>query len=159
VGSHGVEGELKLRLSTDDPDHLRRIKRVYVGDEQAPRRVRGLRFHQGMALLRITGVTSREEAAALRGLPVRIAGSDAKPLAPGEFFYYQIVGITAFDEAGNELGMVTDILETGANDVFVIKRSDGIQDLLLPNVPDVVLEIDPAGKRMVVRPLVYWGSE
>lgn len=155
VGVHGIQGELKLRLATDDPDHLPQIKRVYVGDEPTPRRVLGVRFHRGGALVRLAGITTPEAGDALRGAPVRIAGADARPPAPGEFFLYQIVGLEAVDETGASLGRVTDVLETGAHDVFVVTPADGAPDLLLPNHPDVVLDIRPNDGRMVVRPLIY----
>jgi 16S rRNA processing protein RimM len=159
IGSpHGTEGELRLRLSTDDPDHLRQIKRVYVGDEQSPRTLLSVRFHQGLGLIRLSGVQSPDDARALLGQSVRISGKDARPLQPGEFYYYQVIGLVAHDESGAVIGTVTDIMETGANDVFVITPPDGAKEILLPNIPDVVLEINSAERRLVVRPLVYWES-
>lgn len=159
VGTHGVDGELRLRLSTDEPEQLRRIKRIYVGEETTTRRLTGVRFHQGMALIRINGVSNPEQGKALLGQIVRISGRDARPLEPGEFYYYQVVGITAFDEVGNVIGIVSDILETGANEVFVITPEAGGKEILLPNIPDVVLEINSAERRMTVRPLVYWETQ
>jgi 16S rRNA processing protein RimM len=158
-GPHGVDGELRMRMSTDDPDHLRTIRLVWVGEETAPRRLLGIRFHQGLALIRLSGVRTPEDAKALIGQTVRISGKDARPLQAGEFYFYQAIGITAYDEAGNPLGTVTDILETGANDVFVITPPDGAAEVLLPNIPAVVLALDPAAKRMTIRPLKYWGDE
>jgi 16S rRNA processing protein RimM len=157
VGAHGVRGELKVRLTTDDPEHLRRgvVKRVWVGDEPGARRLLGVRLHAGQALVRVQGIATREAALALRGQPLRIAGADARPLAPGEFYLYQVIGLDAVDEAGRALGRVTDILETGAHDVFVVTPPAGGPDLLLPNHPEVVLDVRPAEGRMVVRPLVY----
>jgi len=157
VGTHGVRGEIKMRLTTDDPEHLGSgaVTRVYLGHEATPRRLLGVRFHAGHALLRVEGMSSPEEATARRGQSVRIAGAEARPLAPGEFFLYQVVGLEAVDEAGTPLGRVTDVMETGAHDVFVVTPPDGGPDLLLPNHPDVVLDVRPADGRMTVRPLVY----
>lgn len=155
---HGVAGELRLHVSSDDPEHMRTITRVFLDGERQPRRVLGLRLHGGDALIRLEGVTSPEEARMLRGRVIRIAGTDARPLGPGEFFLYQLIGLRVVDDAGAELGIVTDLLETGANDVFVVAPTDGGADLLLPNVPEVALEILPAEGRMVVRPPVYYGD-
>jgi 16S rRNA processing protein RimM len=155
VGSHGTDGEVKVLLTTDDPEHLVSIRRLFVGDEPLARRVLGTRLHDRYALMRLKGITTPEAASALRGAPVRIAGSDARPLAPGEFYLYQLIGLTAFDEAGEILGTVADIMETGANDVFIVSPPDGGSDLLIPNHPDVVLEIDPIAGRLTVRPLIY----
>lgn len=155
VGVHGLNGELKLRLDTDDPEHLTAIERVYVGDEERPRRVLGLRFHAGQALIRLQGVETPEVGRELRGRPLRIPGAEARPLAPGEYFLYQLVGLAVVDEAGTALGRVTDLMETGTHDVLVVSPVGAGPDILLPNRPEVVLDIDPVGGRMVVRPLVY----
>jgi len=155
IGMHGTGGELKLRLATDEPDQLRRLKRIYVGDDPDPRRLLGVRFHKGMALIRIGGVTRPEHGESLRGQVVRISGRDARPLEPGEFYYYQVIGLTVFDELGEEVGVVSDIMETGANVVFVVTPNGGGKEILLPNIPDVVLDLRPAERRMVVRPQVY----
>ena len=158
VGAHGIDGEMKMRLSTDDPQHLLTIKHVYLDDAPRAKSIVSVRFHAGMALIKLHGVWSREEAKALAGTTVRIAGKDARPLEPGEFYLYQMVGLAVFDEAGEKLGDVIDIMETGANDVFVIKPVDGGKEFLLPNHPDTVPVIDPANRRMVARPLVFYGE-
>jgi len=158
-GAHGFEGELKVRLTTDDPDHLLTIQRLYVGDASEATRHRGLRFHRGTALLKLPGVTTPEQAKGLTGTPIRIAGSEARPLEANEYYLYQVVGIAVTDEAGVSLGRVVDILETGANDVFVVRPADGSADMLLPSIPDVVVDLRPADGVMVVRPLTYWGDE
>lgn len=158
VGTHGIKGELKLRLLTDAPEHLATVKRVFVGDEPNPRRLVSFRFHGDEALIRLAGITTPEAGAEVRGQIVRIAGSDAQPLAEGEFFLYQLIGLTAETEAGERLGFVIDLIETGANDVLVIRPEGGGVDLLLPNHPDVVLAIEPAAGRIVVRPLEFYGE-
>jgi 16S rRNA processing protein RimM len=155
VGTHGVNGELKVKLSTDDPERLMMIKRIFVGDEEAPRRLQGVRFHSGMALLTIVGVRNREEADALRGEKIRISGKDTRPLEAGEFYYYQLVGLVAYDEEETKLGTVVDIIETGTNDVLVIK-SDTAEELLIPNHPDFVPAIEPEKGRLTVKPLVFY---
>ncbi|HEY7032862.1 MAG TPA: ribosome maturation factor RimM [Thermomicrobiales bacterium] len=155
VGTHGIRGELKVLLTTDDPEHLKAVKRVYVGEEQTPRRVIGIRFHDRYALVRLKGVPTPEAGKEFRGQPVRIAGTDARPLEPGEFYLYQLIGLDAVDESGQPLGVVTDIMETGANDVLVVAPPDGGKDQLFPNHPDVVLDVNPEEGRLVIRPLVY----
>ena len=159
VGAHGVDGEMKMRLSTDNPEHLLTIKHVYVGDAPKPLALKGVRFHQGMALIKLHGVWNREAAQDLAGTTIRIAGKDALPLEPGEFYLYQMVGLEVFNEAGEKLGDVVDIMETGANDVFVVKPAGDGKEFLLPNHPDIVPIIDPANRRMVARPMVFYGDE
>jgi 16S rRNA processing protein RimM len=158
LAPHGVRGEFKVRLQTDDPAHLLTIKRLYLGDETTPRTVLGARLHAGNALIRLQGISTPETVERLRGTPLRIRGTDARPLAADEYFLYQMIGLEVFDESGTRLGQVTDLIETGANNVLVIAPHDGGLDILLPSHPDVIIDMDPAAGRIVVRPLTYYGE-
>jgi len=153
-----VRGEFKVRLQTDDPDHLLSIKRLYLGDEATPRTVLGARLHAGGALMRIQGISTPETVDRFRGTPLRIRGGVARPLAANEYFLYQVIGLEVFAESGGRLGRVTDIMETGANNVFVVTPDDGGEEILLPSHSDVVVDLDPAAGRIVVRPLTYYGE-
>ncbi len=153
-----MRGEFKVRLQTDDPEHLLTIKRLYLGDETTPRTILGARLHAGNALIRLQGISTPETVERFRGTPLRIRGADARPLAANEYFLFQIIGLEVFDESGTHLGRVTDLMETGANDVLVIAPDDGGADILLPSHPNVVLSMDPAAGRVVVRPLTYYGE-
>ena len=95
-----MRGEFKVRVQTDDPEHLLTLKRIYLGEETTPRTVLGVRMHAGNALMRLQGISSPETVERLRGTPLRIRGSDARPLAANEYFLYQVIGLEAFDEAG-----------------------------------------------------------
>ncbi|MFN8590136.1 MAG: ribosome maturation factor RimM [Thermomicrobiales bacterium] len=158
LGPHGVRGEFKVRLQTDDPEHLLTIKRMYLGDEAVPRTVLSARLHAGQALLRLQGISTPETVDRFRGAALRIRGSDARPLASNEYFLYQIIGLEAVDETGQRLGIVSDLLETGANDVIVITPDGGGADLLIPSHPDSVVSMDPAAGRIVVRLPRFYGE-
>ncbi len=155
VGAFGLTGEAKLKLATDTPAHLANIKQVWLGTEPRPRRLLGARIHKGQGILRIFGVASPEAVDALRGVEVRISGDEAAPLAPGEYFYFQLIGLHAVDASGVVIGTVADIMETGANDVLVIAPAAGGADILVPNHPNFVQEIDPEAGRMIVTLPVY----
>jgi 16S rRNA processing protein RimM len=154
VGAHGIRGEVKLEIYSDDPDHLRELRRVYFNDDPTPRRLANVRFHGRQALLTFPDITDRDAAEALRGTIVRISGTQARPLAEGEFFLYQLVGLTVVNEADEELGRLTDIIQAGEVDVYVVRDSNG-QEQLFPALKEVVLDIDPGAGRMVVRPQVW----
>jgi 16S rRNA processing protein RimM len=149
--SHGVRGEMRARITTDHPEQLATFKTLYLGDEATPRKVLGMRPHQDRVLIRLAGIDTPEAVKALSGTPLRILGSQAAPLAEGEYFLFQLLENEVVDESGAVIGQLIDIMETGANEVYVIKRPDA-PDLLLPNIPNVVLSIDPDAKRIVVKP-------
>lgn len=147
---------MKLRILTDDPEHLTTIRTVYLGERAVPIALESIRFVNEGALIKLEGTNTPEDAALLSGLAVKISGSDARPLAEGEYFLFQLIGLNAFLEDETAIGTVTDLIETGANDVLVIgERPDSSEDLLLPNHPEFVLEISPEEGRIVVRPPIY----
>lgn len=156
AGTHGLGGEIKVRLISDDIEYIMALERMIIGDDSRPWTVEGARMHAGYLLLSLERVTTPEEAAKLRGQSVRAPASALRPLAPGEFFIYQLLGLHVVTEDGETVGTVTDLIETGANDVLVITPPGGGDDLLLPMIPSVVTEIDPAAGKIVARPLEYY---
>ena len=152
---HGVQGEFQARITTDFPDRLLTLKTIYLGDESKPRNVLGARFHKDRVLYRLTGITSPEQVKTLNGTPLRIPGSAAAPLAEGEYFLYQLIDSTVVDEGGTVLGTLVDIMETGANEVYVVRPEGGGEDVLLPNIPSVVLDINLDDARITVKPPEY----
>ena len=156
IGStHGVQGELKMHLLTDQPEHLKTIKQVYLGTSDSPTPLVSIRFHGDGALIKIDGVDTPEEGKKLGGLVVRIDGRDAKPLEADEFFLFQLIGLKAETEDGTVVGEVIDLMETGAHDVLVIQPARGGDDLLIPNHPEYVIATEPERDRIVVRLPVY----
>src|SRR5687768_7687509 len=129
IGTHGLYGELRVRLITDDPEHFASLQRVLLGEQRAAYEIESVRFNRGVALVKLDGVDDIDLAESLRGAVLRIPGSEARPLEENEFFLYQVVGIAVRDEAGTELGAVTDVIETGANLVFVVTNSIGKEEL------------------------------
>lgn len=155
-GPHGLHGEIKLRLLTDEPEHLEHVSTVYLGERNAPIALESIRFVNDGALVRLEGTDSPEAAAKLSGLSVKIAATDARPLEEGEYFLFQMIGLKAENEQGEPLGTVIDIIETGAHDVLVIGQRPGtFEQLLVPSHPEFVVEMLPEELRIVLRPPVY----
>ena len=155
---HGIRGEFRMYVYSHFPENILEVPEIYIGDEESPRQLTRARRKDNLVIMRVEGVTSKEMADELRDELVRIDFEHAAPLEEGEYYHFELIGLTAFDESGNELGTVEDIIETGANDVYVIKDSEG-KEILIPALEDVVPEIDVDNGRMVVRPLPYAGEE
>jgi 16S rRNA processing protein RimM len=152
VGAHGVRGEVKVAILTDDPHRFGRLERVYVGEgeeEPAPWPLEGYRLHAGHALLKFEGCNDRDTAKSLQGTLVQVPLAAAIPLQDGEYFEHQILGLGVWSVEGEHLGEIAEIIYTGANDVYVI-HSPGPEprDILIPALEDVVLEIDLEARRM-----------
>lgn len=153
-GTHGVHGELKLKLLTDHPEHVTTIRKVYLGESDTPTALESVRFQGDQALIQLEGVTTPEQGKLLGGLKVRIDGTDAKPLEEGEYFLFQLIGLAAVTNEGEAIGTVTDILETGAHDVLTIRPESG-PDILVPNHPRYVLDIAPQRNQIVIELPIY----
>lgn len=157
VTAHGIGGEVKLDIYSDDPQRLATLRRVYFDDDPTPKPVSSVRIHGRQALLRFPDVTTRDEAEALRGTIVRVSGAQLRRLAPDEFFHYQLIGLSVFLESGEKIGTLAEIIEAGEVDVYVVRDERG-REQLFPALKSVVLEIDPQADRVVVRPQV-WDEE
>ncbi len=147
---HGVRGEIRVTPFTDDPARFARLKRIYF-DEDGSRsaEVESSRLHKGLALLKLVGYGDREAADSLREQWIYVAVEDADPLAEGEYYLYQLIGLRVVDDQGNALGELTEVIETGANNVFVVEGESGQR--LIPDIPDVVRAIDFEAGTMTVQ--------
>lgn len=137
---------------TDRPERFGWLEAIYVG-EWRPRRVGvvSARLHGNYVLLKLDGYPTRTEAEALRNELLQVPEDEAIPLEEGEYFLHQLQGLEVVTEEGQTLGRLSDVLETGANNVFVVDGPAGQH--LIPDIPDVVREIDIDAGRIVIRPL------
>ncbi len=145
---HGVRGDLVLEPLTDFPEHLAQVDTVYVGDGAEPHGLQAARLHRRQLIIHLAGVDDRAAAEPYRGQLVQIRAEAAAPLPPGRFYHHQVVGLSVVTDAGEALGELVEVLETGANDVYVVRGPSG--EVLLPAIKDVVLSIDLDAKQMRV---------
>lgn len=148
---HGVYGEIRMDVRTDFPERLHKGATLYLGAEHWPVKLAGLRSADKALLIRLEGIEDRDQAALLRGKEVAIQADSLPRLPEGEYYHHQLIGLRVVNETGEELGVLDQILETGANDVYLIKSEEGAE-LLLPAIADVILSVDLENRRMVVRP-------
>jgi 16S rRNA processing protein RimM len=146
----GTRGEVKVRPDVA-PAYLERIARVYLGPEQRPIDLLGVVRRGRAYTLKLRGIDTMTAAEALRGVEVVIPRSEAPPLAEGEFFVADVVGLRAVTTTGRALGTVAEVLSTGANDVYVVRDDAG--EVLIPAIRDVVTSIDPAVGVLQVEPI------
>lgn len=146
---HGLKGELIMDVHTDFPERLKTGKTVFVGDSHQPNVLASLRQHGARMLVRFRGVKTPEEAGQYRNTWVYVPTADQPALPEGEYYHYQLVGLNVVTDEGRELGVLVDVLETGANDVYVVRNANG-DETLLPAIPAVILEVRLADRQMRV---------
>jgi len=156
--SHGLSGEILLYLTTDFPERIRKGKTVYLGKDFRPISIELVRKHQKGLLLKFDGIDTIEEVELLSKETVFVK-TDSLPVLPdGEYYHHQLLGMNVYDESGNEIGILTEILETGANDVYVVTGKQGKEELI-PALKQNLVNIDIKNKSMVVKLLTYFNQD
>jgi 16S rRNA processing protein RimM len=152
LAPHGIRGELKCRIVTDFPKQ--RFKRgSSVQIRGATHVIQGARIQGNQVLLKLEDVADRDAAETFRGADVEVPVDEAISLPKGQFYWHQVIGLEVIDTTTDvALGTVKEILETGANDVYVVRSESG-REILVPAIKDVVKDIDPAAGRMLIEPL------
>jgi len=142
----GVGGVVKVIPLVDKRERLAPGRSVSVAGQR--RTIESSRWQKGMAYLKLSGIDDREAAFALREQLLTVPESELEPLGEGEYYRSQLVGLAVESTTGASLGRVTDVLSTGANDVYVVRGERG--EILVPATDDIVKEIDLARGRMVI---------
>mgnify|MGYP000880402705 CR=1 FL=1 len=146
--AHGIHGDLRIIPLTDFPERFSALREVMVGDELL--HIDQMKPQGKNILMRFREYGVREEAQRLTGRLLTVAREEAAPLDEGEYYVFDIVGLTVYDEEDNELGSVENVLRTGSNDVYAVRSEDG-RELLIPALRAVVQSIDVPSGRMTVR--------
>ena len=152
VGTHGVKGMVRVQPWCDDGEFLTGFKYVYTDSEGKNRlRIKAAKPHGNVVLMTVDGVDSIEDAEKLRGKVIFINRKDVK-LPEGRYFISDILGCTVIDaDSRTVLGELCDVTETGANDVWHIKKDE--KEYLVPAIADVIVDVNPENNLVVIRPL------
>ena len=147
---HGLRGEILMDVRTDFPERLKGGVTVFLGRHHEPAVISACRPHARGLLIHFQALDSREAAAAYCGRDVYVLTADRPRLPAGQYYHHELLGCDVVDEDRGSVGALVEILQTGANDVYVIKGASG-RELLLPAIEGVVLEIDPSRHLIRVR--------
>ena len=133
TNTHGVNGEVKIEVWLDSPAYFKTFKRIYI--DSAEVKLLSARTHKGFVIARLEGTETVNDAMRLKGCTVYINRSDAA-LPRGGYFLSDIIGAAVVDEQGNEIGKLTEIMETPASNIYVVK---GESEHLIPAEPEFVM--------------------
>lgn len=147
TSTHGLKGEVKVYPTTDDPTRFKSLKKVLLQGEET--RITGVKFFKQFVILKFEGIDEIDTAQKLKGQGLFVTREDAVPLEQNEYFIADLIGLTVITEDGSVLGTVSDVLTTGANDVYVVKTDSG-REVLLPAIRECILEISVEEGRMRV---------
>jgi len=141
--THGVRGEVKVFPTTDDPQRFKKLKNVILDDgkQQLELEITSVKFFKNLVILKFKGLDNMNDVEKFKQADLLVTRENAVKLEPGEYFIADLIGLQGVTDEGEDIGMLTDVIQTGANDVYVFSK-EGIQDLLVPKIPDCVKEIN-----------------
>lgn len=152
TSTHGIRGEVKVFPTTDDIQRFAYLKECVIdtGKQQIPVEVEGCKFFKNQAILKFKEFQSIDEVEKYKGAGLWVTREHAVPLEEGEFYIADIIDAEVYEENGEYLGRLTEVMETGANDVYVVKLESG-KELLIPAIPQCILDVDTEQPRVTVR--------
>jgi 16S rRNA processing protein RimM len=147
----GIKGETKVYPHTDDPAIFKKIKKVFMekNGSYEEYELESTRMALPLVILKLKGIDTPEDIRAYRQRDIYILREDASPLAEGEYYFADIIGMEVEDDTGVNRGKITDILQTGANDVYEITAEDGTS-FLLPAIKDCIIKVDTEENKMLI---------
>ncbi len=154
TSTHGLKGEVKVFPLTDDVDRFQDLEDVLLETRGGNRvlTVERVRFFKGRPILKFKGLDRIEDVEGFRQMKLLVNREDAIPLDEDEYYIGDVLDSEVLLEDGTQYGTLKDVLKTGANDVYVITKTDG-EDTYLPVIHECVLSVDPEEKKIVVRPM------
>ena len=148
----GLKGEIKVQPLTDFPDRFLSLSRVYLvspGGKELVCAVRSARSLGGTPLLLLEGYDTPEKSRAINNYLVKVPREEAVPLPEGQYYWFELIGMTVLSEEGERLGEITDVFATGSNDVYVMKR--GSKEVYIPATKEIVKQIDRKARTMTIQ--------
>lgn len=149
--THGVRGEVKVYPTTDDALRFKELKHVILdtGKETIPLEIENVKFFKQFVILKFKGIDNINDIERYKRCPLLVEREDAVPLEEDEYFIADMIGMKVLTEDGQEFGVLKDVMETGANDVYVIDSAEH-GEVLLPAIKECILDIDiEEGKMMI----------
>ncbi len=150
ANTHGVRGEIKVYPTTDDPKRFLRLKQVILQTKEGDKilEIAGVRFQKNMVLVKFRGIDDINEIEKYKGSPLLIPREEAIPLGKDEYYIPDLIGMSVYTESGERLGELTEVMQTGANDVYIVQTPKG--EVLLPAIAECILDVDVESGRMLV---------
>ncbi len=152
VGTHGIKGMVRVKPWSDSGEFLNNFKRFFLSaDGESELKAVKIQPHGGVVLIAFKGVDTVEQAESLRGKTIYIFRDDIS-LPEGRYFIDDLIGCSVFDaDSGEKYGEISEVSQTGANDVWHI--SSGGREYLLPAIDEVIVSVDPEKERLEIRPM------
>lgn len=143
TSTHGIKGEVKVFPTTDDSMRFKKCKELIVNyqKEQCTLKVENVKFFKNMVIIKFEGINNINDVEKYKGSELFVTRKNAVKLSKDEYFIADLIGLKVIEEDEKELGILTDVMETGANDVYVVQMKEN-EELLLPAIKECILEVN-----------------
>lgn len=152
---HGLDGGIVFYIITDFPERLQKGRKVFISEKKIPVHIQSVKPHPRGLVLLFKEYSDTSEVEQFKSQYVYVDANELPELPEGEYYHHQLIGLHVFDPQGSEIGILQDILETGANDVYLIKDQNA-KEILIPALLELIKKIDIENKTMVITPLDYY---
>ena len=151
TSTHGLRGEVKVFPTTDDPKRYKKLKKVFLETQKQQKEleIEKVRFFKNLVILKFQGLDDIADVQTYKGAKLYVTREDAVPLAEDEYFAADLIGLSVISDEKEELGEISNVLQTGANDVYVIRQPDK-KELLIPAIKECIQKIDISKGEMIV---------
>lgn len=151
ANTHGIRGEVKVFPTTDEKERFKDLKKVILdmGKEQKVLEIQSVRFFKNLVILKFKGIDNINDIEMYKGKDLLVSREDAVPLEEGEYFIADLLDLDVYSDEDEKIGVLYDVMQTGANDVYVVKTEEG-KEILLPAIDECILDIDLEESRMTV---------
>ena len=151
ANKHGIRGEVKVFPTTDEKERFKDLKKVILdmGKEQKVLEIQSVRFFKNLVILKFKGIDNINDIEMYKGKDLLVTREDAVPLEEGEYFIADLLDLDVYSDEDEKIGVLYDVMQTGANDVYVVKTEEG-KEILLPAIDECILDIDLEESRMTV---------
>lgn len=150
--THGIRGEVKVFPTTNDPNRFKKLKKVWLdtGKERLELEVQGVKFFKQFVIVKFKGIDNINDIEMYKGKSLLVTREDAVELQEDEYYIADLIGMEVFTDEDTEVfGVLTDVIETGANEVYVVK-SEKYDEVLIPAIRECILDVDVENRRMRV---------
>ena len=151
ANTHGIRGEVKVFPTTDEKERFKDLKKVILdmGKEQKVLEIQSVRFFKNLVILKFKGIDNINDIEMYKGKDLLVTREDAVPLEEGEYFIAELLDLDVYSDEEEKIGVLYDVMQTGANDVYVVKTEEG-KEILLPAIDECILDINLEESRMTV---------
>ncbi|QQY80755.1 16S rRNA processing protein RimM [Keratinibaculum paraultunense] len=153
INTHGVKGEVKIYPLTDDIYRFNKLKKVYLGKNKVKLEIENVRYHKGLVIIKFKGIDNINEIISFKDDFIYVDEEDRIKLPEDKYFIYDVIGCVVYNHEGEKIGLISDVIQSASNDVYVVKDYNLDKEYLIPAIKEFIIHIDVDNKNIIIDPI------